>query len=79
MIKALYNKDVYQAFRYNPYVFISLPVIGCICIIQIICYIKDNTLNNTINKLILAYIISLLIYAILRNTELFSWLAPTKV
>ena len=79
MLFSLINLDFYQAFRYNPLVFIILRLYIIYLIIKIIAKLLFKK-NLKIPQVILNIIIILLIlYGILRNIDLFSFLKPTKL
>ena len=79
MIKSLFHLDFYQAFRYNPLLFILL-ICGIIyIIINIILYIKKKPLIKPSIKILVFILILLIVYMILRNIPLFSYLIPTEV
>ena len=79
MIIAIYKLDFYQAFRYNPLVFIMLPFI----VFLVVDYIHKKIVNKKpvyqhINdKIWYAVIIIFILYGILRN--IFPILAPTII
>ena len=79
MIESMLNLDFYQAFRWNPMIFVSLPFILIFYIWQSIAFIKYASLSSKADKLLIIYFIILMIFGILRNIEFFSWLAPTEV
>ncbi len=74
--------NFYQAFRYNPFVVILLPFIFIYIFYTIYIYLFDKQ-NKIIKKIpssiYYVLIILLIIYGILRNINMFSWLAPTKI
>lgn len=75
MFLALFKLDFYQAFRYNPLVFILL-------ILSIVYFLvkKIGKLNFKIPNYIYYYLLFIvIIYGILRNIPLFSFLAPTEL
>ena len=79
MILSILRLDFYQAFRYNPLLFI-LFILGIIYfIIMIFIYIKKKIIvvPSFYSLLILLFI--LLVYMVLRNIPEFSFLIPTKV
>lgn len=79
MLKSILKLEFYQAFRYNPLVFIIL-ILGIIYAIYIfICIIlkKKYVLPN--KKALIALAIIVVIYMVLRNIELFSFLKPTEI
>lgn len=78
-IVALLHGEWYQAFRYNIMTFsICLPTI-IIYIYQAIKFIKNNSFSEKIDIILYIYLIIFLLFMLLRNTELFSWLAPTEI
>lgn len=79
MAVAIMNLDFYQAFRYNPFLFVTLPIWGVIYIWQIITYIRSNKLWSKLDVCLIGYAVALTIFGVVRNLPLFSWLAPTIV
>ena len=78
MLQAILQLNFYQAFRYNPLLFISLPYFIFFTIEGIITK-KDPLYNKIPNKILITIIIIFIIYGILRNLPLFDFLAPTIV
>ena len=75
MFLALFKLDFYQAFRYNPLVFILL-------ILSIVYFLvkKIGKLNFKFPNYIYYYLLFIvIIYVVLRNIPLFSFLAPTEL
>ena len=75
MIFSIFKLDFYQAFRYNPLVFI-------LGIIYLIYKLIEIVLNKKIKIPEYVYyilIVILILYGILRNIDIFSYLAPTKL
>ena len=82
MILALSKGDIYQAFRYNPAVFILLPFLLVYIGFAVVSYINGtpNKLSGKIPYPVLITIMVLLVlFGILRNIPMFSFLAPTVV
>lgn len=79
MIRSLLHGDIYQAFRYNTLMFITLPMLCILILGQSIKYIKDGQLSIWLDKVLLTYIVMLLVFGALRNIEIFSWLQPTTI
>lgn len=79
MIYAILDLNFYQAFRYNPYLFVTLPFVGIIAIKVMYEYIINNKHYKIVDTLLIVYAISLILYGILRNIQIFSWLSPTKI
>lgn len=81
MINSMLKLDFYQAFRYNPFMFVLFPFIIIYGIIKLCELMFDkNILNKKIESIILIIVLILLIiFGILRNIDLFNFLAPTIV
>lgn len=73
LIFSLIHLDFYQAFRYNPLVFILGILYGCYCIISLVIKIKLPKCSSYI------LIVIVILFGILRNIELFSYLKPTVI
>ncbi|MBR1413290.1 MAG: DUF2752 domain-containing protein [Bacilli bacterium] len=82
MLFAILKLDFYQAFRYNPLLFIFLPFIS-ICIIDyLVGFIrnKDTIIYKRINnKIWFSLVIIFLLFGIIRNIPKFNYLAPTEI
>ncbi len=79
MILSLLHMDFYQAFRWNPFLFI-LMIIGFIYLIfMIIYYIKKKVIILPSIKVWVILIFLLIVYMILRNMDTFVYLIPTEV
>ncbi len=79
MVKALLRLDFYQAFRYNPLVFVLLVLIGiwaCFNIYRLIIHKKIYWPSERV-WIIFAGIV--ILYMIMRNIPLFDFLIPTNV
>ena len=79
MLISILKLDFYQAFRYNPLLFIMLPFILALLINYIYCIIfKKSTIYKKINnKVWISFVIILILYGIIRNIYLS--LSPTIV
>ena len=75
MFVALFHGNIYQAFRYNPLIFIELPII----FILIILYKLKKEYRKAINIVFIVLLIVTIVYGILRNIPMFYFLAPTEV
>ncbi|MBR3116474.1 MAG: DUF2752 domain-containing protein [Bacilli bacterium] len=79
MIKSIIELDFYQAFRYNPLVFI-LSIIGFIYfVINSVRYISNKKLIKIPLKVIYVLLAILIIYGVLRNIPGFEFLRPVEV
>lgn len=82
MIKSILELNFYQAFRYNPLLFILFPFILVLLIDKYINWLKSskNYLYKRINpKVYNILLIIILIYFILRNIPMFKYLIPTVI
>ena len=80
MIKSLIHLEIYQAFRYNPLMFILLVILLPIYIItNIVLYIRKKKLIIISKREIIIFIIILVIYFILRNLKVGIYLIPTEI
>ena len=81
MILSILKWDLYQAFRYNPLVFILMPFIIFyfleIFISKI--YNKKSICKRIPDYVFYILIVILIVYGILRNIDMFSYLKPTIV
>lgn len=70
--------DFYQAFRYNPIIFIDLPIIIITSIIDF--KYKDNKKVKIVTNIIyIMLLVITLIFGVLRNIPKFDFLAPIDV
>ena len=82
MFLSLLKLDFYQAFRYNPLIFILLPILLPYLIYQLYIYLyqkKDILINHYPKKILWLMLIIVVIYGVIRNIPYFSFLAPTTV
>ncbi len=79
MIISFTHLDFYQAFRWNPLLFILL-IIGIIYFITgIIVFIKKKVIIVPKFKVWMFIIGLLILYMIIRNIDVFSFLIPTRI
>ena len=79
MAVAILELDFYQAFRYNPFIFVTAPVIAVVYIWQFIVYVRENRLLKYLDIFLIAYAFALIVFGIVRNIGILSWLSPTIV
>ena len=81
MILSILKGDLYQAFRYNPLVFILMPFIIFyfleIFISKI--YNKESICKRIPDYVFYILIVILIVYGVFRNIDMFSYLRPTIV
>ncbi len=75
MIFSIIKLDFYQAFRYNPLLFI-LSILYIIFVVERVIRKKDYKVSN---KAAIVILVILILYAVARNIPAFSYLAPTVV
>ena len=79
MVISLIHLDFYQAYRYNPFLFILL-IIGILYLIfMIIVYIKKKVFVVPSVKVWLFILGLAICFMILRNLDMFVYLIPTEV
>ena len=79
MFKSILHLKFYQAFRYNPLIFILLMVSIPYVLYSAYLYIKKGTIKVPSFKVLMIIFAMLVIYMILRNIPEFYYLRPTKV
>lgn len=79
MLKALLNLQIYQAFRYNPFILATAPLVVYKGYLYIYLYVKGANIPKQLDKQIIAYAICLVIFGVLRNFDLFGFLQPTVI
>lgn len=79
MFLSFIHLDFYQSFRWNPLLFILLILFIIYIIAGIIIYIKKKVIIVPSIKTCLFLVTILFLFMILRNIDMFSYLAPTRV
>ena len=79
MLISFVHLDFYQSFRWNPLLFILLIVGLIYLIVNVIVYIKKKVLIVPTIKFWVFIILLLIIYMIIRNIDIFSYLVPTRI
>ena len=75
---SLLKGDLYQSFRYNPIIFIDLPILFILFVLNLLYKDKEN-LKKINNIIIIVLAIITVAYGILRNIPAFDFLAPTQL
>ena len=78
MILSLLKMEFYQAFRYNPLIFIMLPIITYLELKKYLYWIQNKNYKIS-NKVWYVLLFITIVFTILRNTEKYSFLIPTKI
>ncbi len=79
MAEAMLHLDFYQAFRYNPFLFVTVPIMVVIFIWQAYKYIMGGRTSAWLDKALITYSVLLVAFGVLRNVGVFKFLAPTEV
>ena len=79
MIISFFKLDFYQSFRWNPLLFILLIVGILYFIVGVVIYFRKKMILIPTLKVWIFLIILLIIYMILRNIDMFSYLIPTRI
>ena len=75
---SLFEGDIYQAFRYNPIIFIDLPILFILFVLNI--FLKNNKNIKKIPDVIIIFLATItIIFGVIRNIPIFSFLAPTQI
>lgn len=81
-LRSVLHLDFYQALRYNAIFTFALPMMAAYFGALFVSYIRfgeDKISGKIPMRIIWAFIAAALIYGILRNIPIFSFLAPTTV
>lgn len=77
MLFSILELNLYQAFRYNPLIFILLILYIIYLILKL--FFKFKLDINTKNRLSYILLFTVIIYGIIRNIPFFDYLKPTVV
>ena len=79
MLISIIHLDFYQAFRWNPFLFILLLIGIVYLIVGVIIYKRKKLLLLPTYRMIIIIISLLVLFMIIRNLDMFSYLVPTKI
>lgn len=79
MFVSLFELNFYQAFRYNPLLFIYLIFLGVYYLYYLIMRTLGKKPIKLSDKFLYVIIVITVLFGMLRNINLFSWLAPTII
>ena len=79
MVKSLMKFDFYQAFRFNPFLFILLIIVIIYIIYIFICKLTKKKYYKIKDKDLLVFLILVILFTIIRNIPGFEYLKPTVV
>jgi hypothetical protein len=79
LVLALADGNYYQAFRYNPFFFVTLPVLILVYLWECIVYVKEQMLSLWLDKFLIGYAVCEIVFGLVRNLEMFRYLLPTTL
>lgn len=79
MLFAIFRLDFYQAFRYNPGMFVFMAILAVFTIFNIIRLLMRKNVYIPRKNTVYFVVCILFIYMILRNVPGFEYLIPTDV
>lgn len=79
MESVLYDHDFYQAFRWNPYVFIMWPIVILVYLYQNVFYTIKGKWSKFTLWFIGLFLVTLIIFGIVRNFPCLMFLSPTQL
>lgn len=79
MFLSLFHLDFYQAFRFNPLLFILLPFLIILGILQYKRWLFNQNYFKVPDFVWNSILIITILFGILRNLEVFSFMAPTLI
>lgn len=71
--------DIVQAFRWNPFMFVQLILSPVAIYFLIKDYVKQGKINIRFKIIFVCWLFMAIAFMILRNTQTFSYLLPTKI
>ena len=78
VIMSLIHGEIYQAFRYNMILFLDVPVLIILYVINLKIG-KDKRVRKCINAVVTVLLVITILFVILRNISKFSFLAPISI
>ena len=79
MVLALARGDIYQAFRWNNFLFLTMPPMFILYFWQSARWIKTGDLSIWLGRLLFAYGIAFLLFGLIRNLGICPFMDPTMV
>lgn len=79
LLTSILNLEFIQAFRWNPFMFISIPFYIYIWVECGAQYSETGRVKDKTCTLLLIYIVLFFLFGVIRNIPTFSFLAPTKI
>lgn len=79
MVLSILQGDMYQAFRYNPFIMVTMPIMFLITVQQMFLFIIKGTFSSWLDKILIAYAITLFMFGVVRNISMLDFLKPTVI
>jgi hypothetical protein len=77
MVLSLLKLDFYQAFRFNPFMFLTIVFLLLYLGYFLICKILKKNYIKLGTKTLVVFLVLLILFMVLRNINYFSFLKPT--
>ncbi|MBQ9442938.1 MAG: DUF2752 domain-containing protein [Lachnospiraceae bacterium] len=79
MIVAFLHGELYQALRYNAFLFISLIPMVILYLYESYLFVFHNRFSKWLDKFLICYLVLFLLFGVLRNIYPFTALGPAEV
>lgn len=79
MVLSILQGDMYQAFRYNPFIMVTMPIMFLITVQQMFLFIIKGTFSSWLDKILITYAITLFMFGVVRNISMLDFLKPTVI
>ena len=76
---SLIELDFYQAFRWNIFFVTAGPILAVVYACQAYVYVVKNKIFEWLDIFIYGFLVSMIVFAILRNINMFDFLRQTQV
>ena len=77
MVYALLDGNLHQAFRYNPFLFVTGPPIALATIWQLCEFVKSGIIHRTYTRVVVSWVVLANVFAVARNIGSMRWMLPT--
>lgn len=77
MVYALLDGNLHQAFRYNPFLFVTGLPIALATIWQLYEFVKSGIIRRTYTRVVMLWAVLANVFAVARNIGSMRWMLPT--
>lgn len=77
MVYALLDGNLQQAFRYNPFLFVTGLPIALVTIWQLCEFVKSGIIHRTYTRAVMSWAVLANVFAVARNIDSMRWMLPT--